>query len=308
MRKLVHTAVLCTALVALNISATDPNLPKKNPNTLSVNHDYIERFKDLALFQQYTTGIPASIKLGQALLESKAGESELALNANNHFGLKCRNCADDEAYMKTDDEYDKKTGALLYSKFQRFNTPEDSYSAHSRRLTTESRYRTLFNNERTDYRAWARGLQKCGYATDQNYAERLIAIIESHNLQRFDKPSLLSIPEIGGQVPPQYAADQTSIYLPYDSDPNAARPQRELEKQQIDARISPPQSGKMPKKTAQNYCTESNHISKEGEHVEFTLYEITVEEEVTAKNSTSTSQKAVLSQPVQRKKSVRTQK
>jgi Mannosyl-glycoprotein endo-beta-N-acetylglucosaminidase len=302
MRKLVPIAVLYTALLVLHISATGPDLPKKNLNTLSVNHEYIQRFKDLALLQQYTTGIPASIKLGQALLESKAGESELAINANNHFGLKCRNCADDEAYMKTDDEYDKKTGALLYSKFQRFNTPEDSYSAHSRRLTTESRYYPLFNNERTDYRAWARGLQKCGYATDPNYAERLIAIIETYNLQRFDKPSLLSIPEIGGQVPPQYAAGQTAINVPYDSHPNAAIPQSGLEKQQIDAPTSLRQSGKMSKKTAQNYCTESQHISKDGEQVEFTLYEVTLAEEVTAKNSMSTPQKAVLSQPVQRKK------
>jgi Mannosyl-glycoprotein endo-beta-N-acetylglucosaminidase len=307
MRKLLRAA-LCAATFALNISASSPDLSPQPPNPNTANQEYIARFKDLAMFDQLSTGIPASIKLGQALLESQAGESELAMNANNHFGLKCRNCPESEAYMKTDDEYDKKTGALIYSKFQRFNTPEASYSAHSHRLTTESRYRPLFNNDRTNYRAWAYGLQKCGYATAKDYAERLIRIIEANNLQRFDKPSFLSIPEIAGTVPPQYPADNLSVNVPYDSDPNAANQAYLAEKPRksgVEAIRTTQSNGR---KIVNNFCTESAYISKEGEQMQFTLYEVTLEEtpeEVNAKNAATKKQKAVLSQPVQRPKTVR---
>ena len=297
-------AVLCTVAFALNISATDPNAPPKSPNPLSVNEEYIQHFKDLVMFQQLTSGIPASIKLGQALVESQGGESELAMNANNHFGLKCWSCSVNEAYMKTDDEYDK-NGQLIYSKFYRFNTPEESYAAHSRRLTTESRYRPLFNNDRIDYRAWAHGLQKCGYATDKRYAEKLIAVIEKYNLQRFDTPSLLTIPEIGGTATPQYARDETALSIPYDSNPNAQRPQSPEEKRQKEA-FSSENAHKTAiiggKKVVQNYCKESAYLSREGEQVQFTLYETTLEEaeNVMAKNVKPQKQKAVLLQPVQR--------
>ncbi len=304
MRKLIRIAVLCTVTFALNISATDPHAPPKSPNYLSANEEYIERFKDLAMMHHFTTNIPASIKLGQALVESLAGESELAMNANNHFGLKCWTCSPDEAYMKTDDEYDK-NGQLIYSKFYRFNTVEESYNAHSRRLTTESRYRSLFNNERTDYRAWAYGLQKCGYATDKKYAEKLIATIEKYNLQRFDTPSFLVMPEINGTRPPQYAADEMAINMPYDSNPNAQRPLSPEEKRQNEA-ISSEYSSKIEtiggRKVVQSYCKESAYISKEGEEVQFTLYETTLEdaENVMSKSTKPQKQKAVLSQPVQR--------
>jgi GR25 family glycosyltransferase involved in LPS biosynthesis len=304
MRKLIRLAVLCTVAFALNISATNPDAPPKSPNPLSANEEYIEHFKDLAMLLQLTTNVPASIKLGQALLESLAGESELAMNANNHFGLKCWTCSPTEAYMKPDDEYDK-NGQLIYSKFSRFNTAEASYDAHSNRLNTNPKYRSLFSYDRTDYRAWAYGLQKCGYATDKHYAEKLIAIIEKYNLQRFDTPSLLTIPEIGGTATPQYAADEMAVNKPYDSNPNAQRPLSPEEKRQNEA-ISSPSASKTEiiggRKVVHNYCKESAYISKEGEPVQFTLYETTLEEaeNVMAKNAKPQKQKAVLSQPVQR--------
>ena len=296
--------VLCTAAFALNISASEPDASPKDANTLSVNEQYIERFKDLAMFHHFTTNIPASIKLGQALVESLGGESELAINANNHFGLKCWTCSPSDAYMKTDDEYDK-NGQLVYSKFYRYNTAEESYTAHSQRLTTNPKYRPLFSYDRTDYRAWAYGLQKCGYATDKKYAEKLIATIEKYNLQRFDTPSLLTLPEINGSATPQYAADEMAINVPYDSNPNAQRPLSPEEKRQNEA-FSSESAEKMHivggKKVTQNYCKESAYLSKEGEQVQFTLYETTLEEaeNVSSKNAAPKKQKAVLSQPVQR--------
>lgn len=308
MRKLLSTTALFALLFALHISATAPNQPPRPPNATDANEEYIARFKDLAMFGQLSSGIPASVKLGQALVESQGGESELAVNANNHFGLKCRNCSENEAYLKTDDEYDK-YGNLVYSKFYRFNTPEDSYAAHTQRLTTDTRYRSLFSNDRIDYRAWAYGLQKCGYATNPKYAERLIAIIEKYNLQRFDKPSLLSISEIAKPTPPQYNPNEMSVNVPYDSDPNAVKRHysEEMErKENVEAEKTQFVRGR---KVTQNYRTESAYISKEGEQMQFTLYEVTLEdaqqEEVRAKNVAPTKPKAVLLSPVQRPKTER---
>ncbi len=154
--------------------------------TTSVAKDYIERFKTLAISEQLTTSIPASIILGQALLESLAGQSALAIDANNHFGLRCQTCSEKEAFLATDDEYDK-NGKLIYSKFYRFKTPEESYAQHAQLLTTNQKYRPLFSIDKTDYRAWALGLQKTGYSTSSSYAEKLISIIEKYELNKFDK-------------------------------------------------------------------------------------------------------------------------
>jgi Mannosyl-glycoprotein endo-beta-N-acetylglucosaminidase len=278
-------AVLAAAAIVLNISAIAPNLSPKPPNTPTKIEEYILRFKDLAMFQQLTTNIPASIKLGQAIYESQAGESELATNANNHFGLKCKACSDNNTYWKKDDEYNKK-GELMYSKFQRFSTAEASFFAHGERLTTDARYRTLFSHDRTDYRAWAYGLKTCGYATDKRYAEKLIAVIEKYGLHRFDKASLLSLSE--------------------DTQNNAV----ELEKRK------PTKANSEGKKVTNTYRTESEFITKEGEQMHFTLYEVTLEEEkenvkpeqVSAKNVPTKQTKRAPNKPAQNKKIVRTQK
>jgi Mannosyl-glycoprotein endo-beta-N-acetylglucosaminidase len=312
-------AVFAAAAIVLNISAVAPNLSPKPPNTPTKIEEYILRFKDLAMLQQLTTNIPASIKLGQAVYESQAGESELAMNANNHFGLKCKTCPETNVYWKKDDEYNKK-GELVYSKFQRFPTAEASFFAHSQRLTTDARYRALFNNERTDYRAWAYGLKACGYATDKRYAEKLIAIIEKYGLHRFDKPSLLSLSEVAQTAPPQYAADLTAVNVPYDSDPNvptkryAAQENAENNADEVENRQQPKASAE-GRKVANTYRTESEFITNEGEQMHFTLYEVTLEEEkgdikpehVSPKN-VPTKQSKVATKPVQRKKIVRTQK
>jgi Mannosyl-glycoprotein endo-beta-N-acetylglucosaminidase len=312
-------AVLAAAAIVLNISAVAPNLSSKPPNTPTKIEEYILRFKDLAMFQQLTTNIPASIKLGQALYESQAGESELAMNANNHFGLKCKTCAEDNAYWKKDDEYNKK-GELVHSKFQRFPTAEASFFAHSDRLTTDPRYRSLFNNERTDYRAWANGLKTCGYATDKRYAEKLIAIIEKYGLSRFDKPSLLSLSEVAQTAPPQYGAEQTAVNVPYDSDPNVpstrynAQENAQNNAVEVDNRQQTKANAE-GRKVENRYRTESEFITNEGEQMHFTLYEVTLEEEnenikpehVSPKNVPQ-KQKTFISKPVQRKKIVRTQK
>lgn len=139
--------------------------------------DYIERFWQLAVEHQEEYGIPASITLAQGLLESGAGRSTLATKGNNHFGIKCHGEWKGKKMLRDDDKKD--------DCFRVYNTPEESYADHSRFLSRK-RYSRLFKLDLTDYQAWARGLKECGYATDPNYAARLITIIERYSLYTFD--------------------------------------------------------------------------------------------------------------------------
>jgi len=143
---------------------------------------YVKNYANIAVREMQAYGIPASITLAQALLESDAGESRLAVESNNHFGIKCRSkCRGCTCRDYTDDD--------IYDMFRVFDSPWESFREHSL-LLTGARYRHLLNLDKTDYRAWARGLRKAGYATDKRYAEKLIKIIEEMKLYRFDTLSL----------------------------------------------------------------------------------------------------------------------
>lgn len=148
---------------------------------------YIRKYQDLAIAEMMRTGIPASIKLAQAILESNCGQSELACKANNHFGIKCGGSWNGKAFHKEDDDYSN--GKLVKSCFREFDSVRDSYIAHSDFLADPGktgRYGSLFLLDRADYKGWAKGLSKAGYATDPQYANRLIEIIEKYELFRFD--------------------------------------------------------------------------------------------------------------------------
>lgn len=148
---------------------------------------YIRTYQDIAVSEMLRSGIPASIKLAQAILESNCGKSELACKANNHFGIKCGGNWSGKSFHKEDDDYAH--GKLVKSCFREFDSVLDGYMAHSDFLTDPSkstRYGPLFQLEITDYKGWARGLSKAGYATDPQYANRLIDIIEKYELYRFD--------------------------------------------------------------------------------------------------------------------------
>jgi LysM repeat protein len=145
---------------------------------------YIERYKDIAMREMNDYGIPASITLAQGILESGVGKSELAVKANNHFGIKCHNDWDGERVYHDDD---KKNEC-----FRKYDRAEDSFVDHSLFLKNKSRYSFLFELDKTDYKAWAKGLKQAGYATDPNYAKRLIALIEENDLHRFDNMSYTS--------------------------------------------------------------------------------------------------------------------
>ncbi|MBL7804595.1 MAG: glucosaminidase domain-containing protein [Saprospiraceae bacterium] len=143
--------------------------------------DYVDRFAPVAMAEMRKYGIPASITLAQALLESNAGESKLVKMANNHFGIKCtaRHCKKGHCVNYADDTHK--------DFFVKFPNAWGSYRAHSQHLHGKSRYAFLFELSRSDYRGWAKGLQQAGYASDKKYAQKLIALIERLDLHRYDK-------------------------------------------------------------------------------------------------------------------------
>lgn len=142
--------------------------------------EFIRKYKHIAVREMERTGIPASITLAQGILESGCGESELAIHANNHFGIKCHNEWEGKTYFMDDDEEDEC--------FRKYKTPEQSWIDHSEFLTSRPRYAGLFNLPTTDYKAWAKGLKAAGYATNPKYAEMLIKIIEEEELYKYDHP------------------------------------------------------------------------------------------------------------------------
>lgn len=142
-----------------------------------VYEDYIRLFSHLAIEQQEEFGIPASVTLAQGILESSAGRSRLATKGNNHFGIKCHKDWKGSS-MRQDDDAPNEC-------FRVYHSPEESYRDHSLFLKRD-RYKPLFELDPTDYKGWALGLKKCGYATDPNYADRLITIIERYGLFTYD--------------------------------------------------------------------------------------------------------------------------
>ena len=140
--------------------------------------EYINKYSDLAVEQMKLHKIPASITLAQGLLESGAGYSQLARKSNNHFGIKCGGSWRGRSVRHDDDARNEC--------FRAYSNPRDSYEDHSEFLRRGARYAFLFKLDITDYKGWARGLQKCGYATDRAYANRLIKLIEDYDLYRYD--------------------------------------------------------------------------------------------------------------------------
>ncbi len=143
--------------------------------------EYIETYKYIAMAEMRQAGIPASIKLAQAILESGFGNSELAVEANNHFGIKCHNWTGD-TYYYDDDEADEC--------FRVYHSPLHSFLDHTEFLTTRPRYAFLFELEPTNYEAWAYGLSQAGYATNPRYPANLIRLIREHELHQYDKKAL----------------------------------------------------------------------------------------------------------------------
>ena len=149
----------------------------------SPQEKYIARYARIAVSERKRSGVPASITLAQGMLESGNGLSELAVRGNNHFGIKCHDWTGQKIYYDDD-----RKGEC----FRKYRTPEESYRDHSDFLRYRDRYKFLFDFRVTDYKSWAYGLKKAGYATDPSYPQKLINLIEEYDLSRFDKVSKIS--------------------------------------------------------------------------------------------------------------------
>src|ERR1700761_7108128 len=158
MQKWIISCITMLLCVVANVRAQDTYADKVA--------QYINQYKSLAIAEQKRSGVPASVILGQGILETDAGCSELVTGANNHFGIKCKKEWTGETFAHTDDAPNEC--------FRKYKCAEDSYKDHSEYLRTSARYADLFKLSKTDYAAWAFGLKRCGYATSPTYAKRLI--------------------------------------------------------------------------------------------------------------------------------------
>ena len=154
-------------------------LTKKNSRLNKQTLSYIRKYASIAVKEMHEYKIPASITLAQGILESGKGRSELALKSNNHFGIKCHREWTGERVYHDDDE----KGEC----FRKYQYPETSYKDHSLFLTQRSRYAFLFDYNIRNYKKWAYGLRKAGYATDKKYPSKLLKIIKEYKLYEFDK-------------------------------------------------------------------------------------------------------------------------
>jgi LysM repeat protein len=174
-----------TTLVATGL-LTSAILASPESRVRYTKTDYISLWKEVAIQNSHDFKIPASITLAQGILESGFGNSDLAQKANNHFGIKCHNWSGDTFYA--DD--DKKDEC-----FRMYNDASQSFADHSHFLTSRERYNFLFEYDKTDYKSWAKGLKKAGYATNSKYPTLLIKIIEENNLDQYDKDLIVN-PEV----------------------------------------------------------------------------------------------------------------
>ncbi|MCG9791279.1 glucosaminidase domain-containing protein [Flavobacterium algicola] len=171
--------------VSCHSSKSTTSTSKKSRNSSSstmsrnqVVNGYVDQYKGVAMSNMKKYGIPASIILAQGILESGAGRSELAADANNHFGIKCHNNWLGETIYHDDDKRQEC--------FRKYRNPADSYEDHAVFLTSGSRYASLFNLKKDDYEGWAKGLRAAGYATDTRYPSKLITYIETYDLSQYD--------------------------------------------------------------------------------------------------------------------------
>lgn len=178
-------------LVAMSACRTTKMAVEVTPENHAVK-EYIETYADIAVREMNRTGVPASIKLAQGMIESDHGKSRLARLGNNHFGIKCHSTWRGPVIYHDDDKRNEC--------FRKYNSPEQSFLDHSDFLVNGSRYKSLFSLKPTDYKGWARGLQKAGYATNPAYANMLIRKIEENSLYLFDTGRALSVPEVPASV------------------------------------------------------------------------------------------------------------
>jgi LysM repeat protein len=186
--------LLLIILVLAGLNSCRVSKPVVTPvNITGSATNYINTYRDLAVSEMRRTGVPASITLAQGMLESDFGRSSLARLGNNHFGIKCHNDWNGQTIRQHDDSRNEC--------FRKYRRPEDSFYDHSDFLKSGSRYRFLFDLDPLDYKAWAHGLKKAGYATNPEYANLLIRKIEENKLNSYDRGYTSSISNAQDKTP-----------------------------------------------------------------------------------------------------------
>jgi Mannosyl-glycoprotein endo-beta-N-acetylglucosaminidase len=153
---------------------------------------YISKYRLITQLESHRSGIPASIILAQAILESGYGNSDLCLRSKNHFGIKWKNARDGNYVYSLDDDYDS-DGKHIPSKFIQYENDIISFHHHTDFLMCRVNYNQLFNFTRSDFTNWAYGLKDCGYSTDKTYGTQLIQIIKRYELFNYDLPDILTV-------------------------------------------------------------------------------------------------------------------
>ncbi|MGH1383562.1 glucosaminidase domain-containing protein [Kordia sp.] len=179
----------------VEVVKTTPDIKVEVPKataTKSITEVYIDTYRDVAKREMELHGIPASITLAQGILESGSGKGKLTARSNNHFGIKCHKGWKGQRVYHDDDE-DQEC-------FRKYANPAYSFTDHSLFLTGRSRYAGLFKLPKDDYKGWAKGLKKAGYATDRKYPKKLIALIERYELYKYDAEVLGKKPEDAKKV------------------------------------------------------------------------------------------------------------
>ncbi len=190
MKYTAYTLLILSLFVSVNLRAEDR----------FTRSEYIELWADEALYQMVTYKIPASITLAQGILESADGNSDLAKRSNNHFGIKCHSTWTGKKVYHDDDKRQEC--------FRKYDNAGDSFEDHSVFLQGR-RYEVLFTHKITDYKAWAKGLKKCGYATNSKYANLLIRIIEENHLADYDKVGVKMMKK--GEIPNREPARKKKV-------------------------------------------------------------------------------------------------
>jgi len=182
------------------ISTNELKKPKSTNTIIKNTEHYIDVFKDIAISEMREFGIPASITLAQGILESGSGKGRLALEANNHFGIKCHQWEGDKIYHDDDEKQEC---------FRKYQNAETSFRDHSEFLVNRKRYAKLFELKKSDYKNWAKELRKAGYATDRKYPEKLIGLIDRYELHQYDKMVLGNDYEIIVDTEPEVDIEHT---------------------------------------------------------------------------------------------------
>lgn len=209
---------------------------RRDPSALS----YIEQYKDLAIQEMKLTGIPASITLAQALHESANGTSQLAVNANNHFGVKCTANWSGKRYYRNNNTRN--------NCFRHYESAEDAYKDRSRFLSSNKKYAFLFEYGPGEYKKWAHGLQRSGYASNKHYASHLIKAIRLYDLHQYDTG------EDAETETDDIAMDGDTVAT---IDIQTVRQQRTPEKQQVIHKVK---SGESLYMIARKYKTDVKHL------------------------------------------------